>query len=113
MDARLEANSHETRFDCGYRAIMQAALIALLAHGYRPDTKRPGHNAITIQSLALTLRVEGTRVAVLDKLREKRNLTDYTGAELDPAATEACIAQATRLLTELRKWLQTNRTDLA
>jgi len=104
-DARRSSNSTETRFDCAYKAIMQSALAALHANGYRPDNKRPGHHAVTIQSLALTLGIEGSRIAVLDKLREKRNLSDYTGAVLDDAATEACIAQAARLLAELREWL--------
>ena len=85
-DAGRASNSAETRFDCAYRVIMQSALVALEASGYRPDNKRPGHNAVTIQSLSLTIGVEGARIAVLDKMREKRNLADYTGAPLDEAA---------------------------
>lgn len=69
VDARRASNSTETRFDCAYRTMMQTAL-GPAAKGYRPDNKRPGHNAITIQSLTLTLGVEGSRIAVLDKLRE-------------------------------------------
>jgi len=106
VDASNEGNSIETRFDCAYKAIMQCSLVALQASGYRPDNKRPGHHATVIQSLSLTLRVEGARIAVLDKLREKRNLADYTGANLDEVATEACIAHAARLLAELRDWLE-------
>jgi hypothetical protein len=53
---------------------MQCALVGLHAHGYRPDTKRLGHHATIVQSLALTLNVHGPRVHALDKLREKRNL---------------------------------------
>lgn len=112
LDAGRESNSAETRFDCGYRAIMQCALVALHARGYRPDNKRPGHNAIAIQSLKLTVGIDGGRIAVLDKLREKRNLVDYMGAALDDATTEACIAHARRLLAELRDWLRNNRPDL-
>jgi hypothetical protein len=112
VDAGHASNSTETRFDCAYRTILQCGLVALHANGYRPDTKRPGHNAITIQSLTLTLGIEGSRIAVLDKLREKRNLADYTGALLDQTATAACIAQATGLLAELRKWLGQHRPEL-
>jgi hypothetical protein len=111
-DSRLDEASTETRFDCGYKAIMQAALIALLASGYRPDNKRPGHHAVAIQSLAKTVGIEGSRIAVLDKLREKRNLSDYTGSPLDETATDACVSQATRLLAELRQWLAKSRPDL-
>ena len=105
VDARNPGNSTETRFDCAYKALMQSALAALQASGYRPDNKRPGHHATVIQSLSLTLGIEGARVAIFDKLREKRNLADYTGAHLDEVATDACIAHATRLLAELREWL--------
>jgi hypothetical protein len=112
-DANNRGNTPTTRFTCAYRSIMQCALVGLHAHGYRPDTKRLGHHATIVQSLALTLNVDGVRVHALDKLREKRNLSDYTGAELDEAATEACIAHARRLLQETRDWLRANRPNLS
>jgi len=112
-DARRGGTSTETRFDCGYKAILQSALVALAASGYRPDNKRPGHHAVTIQSLTLTLGISGTRIAALDKLREKRNLSDYTGAPLDEVATESCVDQATRLIAELREWIPRNHPELA
>lgn len=112
VDARHAGTSTETRFDCGYKAIMQSALVAMLASGYRPDNKRPGHHAVTIQSLNLTLGVPGSRIAALDKLREKRNLSDYTGAPLDEVATEACVDQARLLLAELREWLARTHPEL-
>ena len=112
-DAMKPANSTETRFICAYRAVMQCALIAMQASGYRPDTKRPGHDATVLQSLTLTLGVESARVRVLDKLREKRNLSDYTGAEVDEVATQACLEQARGLLREVHAWLQTAHPELA
>jgi hypothetical protein len=56
-DARRGENSAETRFDCAYKAIMQCALIALMAAGYRPASNAPGHHQTMIQSLPLTLGV--------------------------------------------------------
>jgi hypothetical protein len=41
-DARVTSISAETRFDAAYKAIMQSAPAALMMHGYRPDTNRPG-----------------------------------------------------------------------
>ena len=111
-DATHAGTSTETRFDCAYKAIMQTALVALQASGYRPDNKRPGHHAVTLQALALTLGIQGARIATLDKLREKRNLSDYTGAPLDEVATEACVGQAARLLSELREWLARAHPEL-
>lgn len=92
---------------------MQSALVALQASGYRPDTKRPGHHATVLQSLPLTLGMESSRVMVLDKLREKRNLADYTGADLDEVTVEACIGHARRLLQEVRAWLGAKHAELA
>lgn len=71
-DARVTCVSPETRFDAAHKAIMQCALAALMACGYRPDTNRPGHHMTVIQSLPLTIRLTGTRVTVLDTLRRKR-----------------------------------------
>ena len=64
-DARVTAISPETRFDAAYKAAMQVALAALMAHGYRPDTKRPGHHATVVQGLPLTIGLAAGRVTVL------------------------------------------------
>ena len=42
VDARVLTISPETRFDAAYKAIMQSALAALMANGFRPDTNKPG-----------------------------------------------------------------------
>ena len=112
VDAAKPDNSPETRFDCAYKTLMQSALVAMQASGYRPDTKRPGHHATVLQSLPLTLGMESSRVMVLDKLREKRNLADYTGADLDEVTVEACIGHARRLLQEVRAWLDAQHAEL-
>ena len=112
MDARQKNISAETRFDAAYRAVMQLALVALMAHGFRPDTKKPGHHVTMIQSLPKTVGLENDRMVLLDTLRHKRNLTDYTGACVDDAAVAACIEQGQRLTEEVRAWLEKNRPDL-
>ncbi len=99
-DARATTISAETRFDAAYKAITQTGLAALMAQGFRPDTNRPGHHMTIIQTLGLTLGVEGQRVAVLDTLRRKRNLADYTGEHIDDTSVAACIEHAERLLQE-------------
>jgi hypothetical protein len=47
-DARVENISTENRFDAAYKCIMQSALTALMANGFRPDTKVPGHHQTVI-----------------------------------------------------------------
>jgi hypothetical protein len=104
-DARVQSISPETRFDAAYRSIMQTGLAALMARGYRPDTNRPGHHATIIQVLTLTLGIDTRRVAVLDTLRRKRNLVDYTGEDIDEGSVAACIEAAAQLLHEARAHL--------
>lgn len=104
-DARVQSISPETRFDAAYRSIMQTGLAALMASGYRPDTNRPGHQATIIQALTLTLGIDTRRVAILDTLRRKRNLVDYTGEDIDEGSVAACIEAAAQLLHEARAHL--------
>ncbi len=111
-DARADRISYETRFDAAYKAIMQAALVALMANGFRPDTKKPGHHAIVVQSLTKTIGLKGDRVTILDTLRHKRNLSDYTGEDIDHASVEACIAEGERLVKDVETWLKNHHPEL-
>ena len=104
-DARVESISVENRFDAAYKCIMQCALCSLIANGYRPDTKVPGHHQTVIQSLPKTIGLTAERVAVLDTLRTKRNLSDYTGKQIDRSSLNACMEQAEQLLREVTSWL--------
>jgi hypothetical protein len=105
MDAQAEIISDETRFDAAYKAIMQLALSAMMASGFRPSTHEPGHHQTMIQSLPLTLGLPNTTWVVLDALRRKRNVNDYQGDPIEPEAVIECIAQATALLATTRRWL--------
>ena len=97
IDAQRSDNSAETRFDCAYTAIRAIADAALLAHGYRTSTSKPGHHQTTIQCLSHTLGVSVGVVRVLDALRKQRNLSDYDGESITGQALVECIEQALRL----------------
>lgn len=97
-DALRTENSLETRFDCAYNTIRTVADAALLAHGYRTSTSKPGHHQTTLQCLAHTLGVEQTVIRVLDGLRKQRNLSDYDGEPISQALLNECVEQAQRLL---------------
>jgi hypothetical protein len=105
-DARVAQISPETRFDAAYRSITQIGLAALMAQGYRPDTNRPGHHMTIVQTLTLTLGIDARRMAVLDTLRRKRNLADYTGTDIDDASVAACIDAAEKLLHDAKAHLE-------
>lgn len=111
-DARVEGISDETRFDAAYKATMQCALVGLMAHGYRPSTSVPGHHQTVIQTLSLTLGVPRESWIVMDALRKKRNVNDYSGDLIEPESVRECIAQADALLKHVGQWLSANRPDL-
>lgn len=111
-DANATSISVETRFDAAYKAIMQCALIGLLANGYRPSTSTPGHHQTMIQALPLTLGVARETWLVMDALRKKRNVNDYSGDLIEEGSMQECIAQATGLLAHARRWLGENQPGL-
>jgi hypothetical protein len=111
-DAHAAGISDEGRFDAGYKAIMQCALVTLLASGYRPPNNVQGHHQTMIQSLGLTLGVPNDTWVVLDALRRKRNLNDYTGDLIDSASVQECIARAEALARSTREWLAAHHPEL-
>jgi hypothetical protein len=111
-DAAAETISDETRFDAAYKAVMQCALSAMLAKGYRPSTSEPGHHQTMIQSLPLTLGVGNEVWVLLDAMRRQRNASDYTGAPITPDMVRDCLAQATALRTRLRADLALHHANL-
>jgi hypothetical protein len=111
-DAAVSSISDETRFDAAYKAVMQCALVAMLAAGYRPSTSEPGHHQTMLQSLPLTLGAPNDVWVVLDALRRQRNANDYTGHPITPAAATECIAQAKALRTLLHKHLAARHSSL-
>jgi hypothetical protein len=112
QDSGVTGISDGARFDLAYKAVMQCAMVGLMANGYRPSTTLPGHHQTMIQSLGLTLGVPAQTWVVLDQLRKKRNANDYSGDIIEPAAMQTCIAHAESLLKTARAWLQANRPDL-
>lgn len=111
-DARLDGISAETRFDCAYKAIMQCALIALMAAGHRPASNAPGHHQTMIQSLPLTLGISDDTWITLDGFRKKRNQNDYLGVAISQAEAGEAIAHATRLLETVRSLLEARHPHL-
>lgn len=111
-DSLVPGISNETRFDAAYKAIMQCAMLGLWANGYRPATSTPGHHQTMIQTLTTTLDLERQRWLVLDALRKKRNLSDYSGDPIEPEATRECISEAQALHRHLSAWLQDRRPEL-
>ncbi len=113
VDARIAGVSGETRFDAAYKCIMQCAMVALWANGFRTSTSQPGHHQTAIQSLPHTIGLEQSAVIVLDALRKQRNVNDYEGDPISDQAVAECIKQAESLHQAVSVWLAANRADLA
>lgn len=111
-DAQLAGLSAENRFDAAYKAIMQSAMAALRANGYRTLTSRPGHHQTTLQTLPLTIGLANDRMIVVDGLRKQRNLADYEGEPVTAQTVAECVAQAKRLLADVKAWIAANKPEL-
>lgn len=111
-DAQLEGLSPENSFDLAYKSVMQSAMVALLANGYRPLTSVPGHHQTAIQTLPLTIGASSTQVRLLDGLRRQRNLSDYSGETVSTATADECLKAARTLLLQVQQWLKVNRPAL-
>lgn len=91
---------------------MQCALVALMANGFRPSTNEPGHHATVIQSWPKTVGLSDMRMTVLDKLRRKRNLSDYSGEGIGDEEAVACLRAAEDLAKTMEQWVRAHRSDL-
>ncbi|MDE2398157.1 MAG: DNA-binding protein [Burkholderiales bacterium] len=111
-DAKIPGLSAENRFDAAYKAIMQSAMVALHANGFRTLNSKPCHHQTAIQTLPLSVNLPQSQVIVLDALRKLRNLSDYSGDLIPDAAAAECLACAVDLLGHVRAWLQAQRPDL-
>jgi len=112
-DAGLPGLSAENRFDAAYKAILQCAMVALRANGFRTLTSQAGHHQTALQTLPLTIGLAKDRMILLDALRKQRNLADYEGEPVTAQGVAECLTQARQLLADVKKWLKANRPGLA
>lgn len=108
-DAAIAQLSTDARLDLAYKGMMQAALAAMLASGYRPATSEPGHHQVVLQALPKTIGATPERVRVLDAFRKARNQSDYRGVPVSDAVAQECIEEARRLLVDVRAWIEARR----
>jgi len=111
-DARSGSVSAETRFEAAYRAIIQCAMVALWANGYRPSKSVPGHHMTLIQMLPNSIGLDVDEMRLLDTFRVKRNSIDYSGEAVDGESLRVCIDSADSLLNKVQHWLTAHRGDL-
>jgi HEPN domain-containing protein len=111
-DAKVKSISNENRFDAAYKAVIQAAMAALWANGYRTATNEPGHHITAIQTLLKTIGLDTETMILLNALRKQRNMSDYAGDSISDGTLAECIAQAEGVYNMVLEWIKTHRGDL-
>ncbi len=111
-DARRKENHAITRLDIAYKSLMQSALAALMANGFRPSTSEPGHQQTILQTLPKTIGLPADKLRLFDAFRRARNLADYDGNVPEDRMLAECIEAAERLLADVWAWLKKNRPEL-
>lgn len=111
-DSKVTAISAETRFVSAYTAIRMLADVGLNANGYRTRSSVPGHHLIAIRALGATLGVDDRVIARLDKLRQQRNATEYSGDLISKAAVAECVRQAHALQKRVIAWIESHKPNL-
>ena len=92
-DAAIPALSADRRFATAYNAALLAANMAIACAGYRV-TAKVGHHKISFDSIVRVLGPGAQRYSdYFDTCRRKRNVIDYTRAQV-ATATEAAELRA-------------------
>ena len=85
-DSRNKTIHLDNRFDIAFEALLQIALAALRANGYR-TTSAAGHQQLAIQLLPKSIGIASAEIRTLDEYRKKRSIGLYE-ADFDPSEQE-------------------------
>lgn len=94
----LDGLSSDTRFDLGYKCILQLSMACLAARGFRTSQNQPGHHQTALQCLVWTLGIPSKTLITLESLRKQRNLSDYLGDPVSDSVVRVCVEEATHLI---------------
>jgi HEPN domain-containing protein len=111
-DCQVAGLSSEGKLDMAHNAALQSSAAALAAAGYRAS--REAYHYYVIQSLSFTLQLEGRIIRRLNKLRLKRNISDYErpGIVTEQEAQEM-VELAKQIRQQVEEWIRNNYPELA
>ncbi len=111
-DSKNSSNSLDSRFDLAFEALLQTAVAALRANGYR-TTSEAGHQRVAIQLLPKSIGIDPAEIRTLDEYRKKRSIGLYE-ADFDPSEDEvkAVTLSVEHLLDNLVAWIRNNKPEL-
>jgi len=111
-DAANQSVSRDSRFDLAYEAILQLAICALRANGYRPDSKG-GHHITALQGLSKSIGYPREKVRLIDEFRRQRAISLYDGSfNATEQELTALIETGTELQIHLLDWLKESHPEL-
>ena len=110
-DAQVKGLSADRRLATAYNAALVLCVAALAASGFQANYL--GHHYWTIQSLAFTLQVDTKTIDTFNKIRHKRNISDYEriGMASERDVTEM-LSLAKNLRVSLEDWLKQYHAEL-
>jgi len=110
-DCQVAGLSSDGKLDIAHNAALQSSAAALAAVGYRAS--REAYHYYLIQSLSFTLQLEERIVHRLDKLRRKRNISDYErpGLVTEQEAQEM-VDLAIQIRRQVQAWIQNSHPEL-
>jgi len=110
-DSKTAGVSADWKLAIAYNAILQCAVAALAASGYRP-VKGAGHH-YAIESMRMTLGISEDDVRTIGAFRKKRNIADYEMAGAVSSGEAREIAElAEQIFNRLKGWLAEKHRDL-
>lgn len=105
LDAVNPTITKENRLQQAYEAVLQVAIAALQARGYRLRSK-PAHHVIALETLAETVDVPRQLVDYFQTLRKRRHHALYDAViAVSAVDLESAIGEAGRLAERFRRWL--------
>ncbi|MCD6283324.1 hypothetical protein J7J84_06965 [bacterium] len=112
MDAGNPSVTKENRLQQAYQAVLQVAIAALHAKGYRLKSK-PAHHVMAIESLEHTVGVDRRLRDYYQSLRKRRHHAIYDALiSVSKQDLEEAIDRAEGLFAAFRKWLEKEQPEL-
>jgi CRP-like cAMP-binding protein len=111
-DCQIAGLSSEGKLNMAHNAALQSAAAALAVAGYRAT--REAYHYYAIQSLSFTVQLEERIIRRLQKLRRKRNISDYErpGTVTEQEAQEM-VGLAKLIRRQVEEWIRDNHEELA
>jgi len=110
-DCQVAGLSSDGKLDIAHNSALQSSAAALAASGYRAS--REAYHYYLIQSLSFTLQLDKSIIRRLDKLRRKRNISDYErpGLVSEQEAHEM-VELAMQIRQQVQVWIRSNHPEL-